>query len=201
MEPNKVLILGHSIVRRFQQFLVNNVDVRYCEDLGLRANHRIFYRGVGGRTILGILREDASFIEKVKPRNIILIVRGNDVRQTTSSEELAANIESFVSVLHFRFGVAQIHVCKLLPRFKQCFDYNSTVDEVNILLNLLCTDLNSLHFGSIMTSSLRLSSRRVTINFFLTASTSINKATFISIEVCADLFCLECVRVSGDYLL
>lgn len=134
MEPNKVLILGHSIVRRFQQFLTSDADVRYCEDLGLRENHRIFYRGVGGRTISGILREDASFIEKVKPHNIILIVGGNDVRRATSPEELAANLESLVSVLHYRFGVSRIHVCKLLPRFKQCFDYNSTVDQVNILL-------------------------------------------------------------------
>lgn len=81
MKPNKVLILGHSIVRRFQQFLTSDADVRYCEDPGLRENHRIFYRAVGGRTISGILREDASFIEKVKPHNIILIVGGNDVRR------------------------------------------------------------------------------------------------------------------------
>lgn len=69
-------------MRRFQQFLLSDADVkRYSEDLGQRANHteRIFYRGVGCLTISGFLREDASFIENVKPRNIILIVRGNDV--------------------------------------------------------------------------------------------------------------------------
>lgn len=71
-------------MRRFQQFLVSNEDVRYCEDLGRRANHRIFYIEVEGRTISGILRENGSFIEKVKLRNIILIVGANDVRCATS---------------------------------------------------------------------------------------------------------------------
>lgn len=50
-------------------------------------------------------------LKKVKPRNKILIVGGTDVRRATSPEELAANLESLVSVLHYRFEVSQIHVC------------------------------------------------------------------------------------------
>uniref|UniRef100_A0A8W8NUD9 SGNH hydrolase-type esterase domain-containing protein n=1 Tax=Magallana gigas TaxID=29159 RepID=A0A8W8NUD9_MAGGI len=148
MEPNKVLILGHSIVRRFQQFLVSNEDVRYCEDLGLRANHRIFYRGVGGRTISDILREDASFIEKVKPRNIILIVGGNDVRRATSSEELAANIEPLVSVLHNRFGVAQIHVFIVIKnKYANKKNKPSSRKTINCLKTKETQDINELGSG------------------------------------------------------
>lgn len=35
METKKVLIIGYSIVRRFHQFLKNDGDVRFCEDMGL----------------------------------------------------------------------------------------------------------------------------------------------------------------------
>lgn len=40
-KPNKALILGHSIVRCFQQFHVIDADVRFCEDLGPKATRRI----------------------------------------------------------------------------------------------------------------------------------------------------------------
>lgn len=103
MEPNKVLILGHTIVRRFQPFFVSDADVRYRKDLGLRPTHRIIFRAVRGCIISGILREDATSIEKVKPHNIVLLVGGNDVRRATSPKEWADNLESLVSILHCRF--------------------------------------------------------------------------------------------------
>lgn len=60
---------------------------------------------MGGCIILGIFCEDVSFIEKVKFCNIILIVGGNDVWCVMFFEELVVNIEFFVLVLYYRFGV------------------------------------------------------------------------------------------------
>lgn len=45
---------------------------------------------MGGRTNPSILREDARFIEKVKSRNIILIVGGNDVQRATTLKEFCS---------------------------------------------------------------------------------------------------------------
>lgn len=68
-------------MRRFQQFLESNDDVRYCKDLGLRGIHKLIFRGVGGRTIL---LKDAELIVKVHPHDKILIVGENDVISATS---------------------------------------------------------------------------------------------------------------------
>lgn len=59
--------------------------------------------GAGGRTTSDILCEDASVIEQVKPRNIILIVGGSDVRRATSPEEWTVNFAYLVSVVYNKF--------------------------------------------------------------------------------------------------
>lgn len=145
MNSTKVLILGHSIVRRFHHFLIDDEDLRYVEDLGINS-HAIRYKGTGGRTIDGILRHDVPFIKRFQPDHIILMVGGNDVRQLYSPEELACKLLAVVSVLHKRCSVSQIHVCKLLPRFRQSFDYNQFVDAANALIKKEITNLDYASF-------------------------------------------------------
>lgn len=58
-------------MRRFQQFLESNEDVRYCKDISLRGIHKLILRGIGGHTIL---RKDAELIVKVHPNDKILNV-------------------------------------------------------------------------------------------------------------------------------
>lgn len=140
-------------------------------------------------------------LKKVKPRNKILIVGGNDVRRATSPEELAANLESLVSVLHYRFEVSQIHVCKLLPRLKQCFDYNSTVDRAIILLK---TSLQRFEFASFWehNDSFPLPKVKACDHKFLVYGVQLNKQGNVHLDrSLRGLFCLECVEVSGNYFL
>ena len=144
MSKKKILVLGHSIVRRFKQFLAIESQ-KYNVDMGLSKTHSITFRGVGGRKVTDILKFDSRVVRRCKPDGIILMVGGNDVKQADSPEELAAIIESVVSVLHYRFHVPMIYVCKLLPRFHQSYDYNETADRVN---ELLSDSLSSKRFAS-----------------------------------------------------
>lgn len=79
------------------------------------------YKETWGRISDGILHHDVPLIKRFQPDHIILIVGGNDVRRLNSPEELACKLLAVESVLHK--GVRHIHVCKLLPRFRQSNDY------------------------------------------------------------------------------
>lgn len=46
METKQVLIIGHSIIRRFHQFLKDYEDVRFSKDMGFAETHRIYFSGV-----------------------------------------------------------------------------------------------------------------------------------------------------------
>ena len=68
--PQKVLIIGHSIVRRFNQFLNDDDDVQFDSNMGSAATHMVYYKGTGGCKIDGILCEDAHFLRRIKPYNL-----------------------------------------------------------------------------------------------------------------------------------
>ena len=108
MEPTKVLVIGHSIVRRFHEFLINDEDIRLPVNMGLSATHIVYFKGTGGCKIDGILRNDAQFIRDTRPDHLVLMIRGNDVRRTSSPEELSSQILSLVSVLHSRFLISTV---------------------------------------------------------------------------------------------
>ena len=74
METKQVLIIGHSIIRRFHQFLKDDEDVRFCKDMGFAKTHRIYLSGVGDRKISNIIKDYAAWIYRIKPdQNILLL--------------------------------------------------------------------------------------------------------------------------------
>ena len=136
MEHKKVLVIGHSIVRRFYQFLTEDDDDRYVPGLGLSATHDIRFRGVGGRLVNDVLRYEGQHIDQFSPRLLVLMIGGNDVIRKDTPAELAAEIEAVVTTIHIRHGVDKVYVCKLLPRFRQGYDYNQFADAVNSILRI-----------------------------------------------------------------
>lgn len=118
---------------RFHHVLINDEDLRYVDDLRINS-HEIRYKGTGGRTIDGILRHDVPFIKTFQLDHIILMVGGNDVRELYSPEELACKLLAVVSVLLKMYTVSYIRVCKLLPKFRQSYDYYQFVDAANALI-------------------------------------------------------------------
>ena len=68
-----ILIIVYSIVCRFHQFLKDDEDVRFCEDMGLGEAHQIYFRGVRGRKISDLVKYDGDLIYRIKPEHIIII--------------------------------------------------------------------------------------------------------------------------------
>ena len=133
MSKTSVVILGHSIVRRFHEFLKYG-DIRYSASLGLGETHSVLYRGVGGRKVRDVISKDMESVFALGPDVVVLMIGENDISPRTDATLLAAEIESVVSVMHRRYKVAKIIVCKLLPRFGVRFGYNNIADKVNAIL-------------------------------------------------------------------
>lgn len=70
METKTILIIVYSIVCRFHQFLQDDEDVRFCEDMGLGEAHQIYFRG---RKISDLVKYDGDLIYRIKPEHIIII--------------------------------------------------------------------------------------------------------------------------------
>lgn len=84
------------------------------------------------------------FNKRAQPDCIIFMVGGNDVRRLNSPEELACKLLAVESVLHK--GVRHIHVCKLLPRFRQSNDYYQFINAANALIDKDITNVEHTSF-------------------------------------------------------
>ena len=51
MPPIRVLILGHSFIRRVHEFLCRNFNARIAKNLSLDGDLLIRWHGIGGRTV------------------------------------------------------------------------------------------------------------------------------------------------------
>lgn len=74
-----VLILGHSFVRRFHEFLKQNNDSRISSDMQLNSVANVSLHGVGGRTVQKITAYDMHFVKRTTPDYVILELGTNDL--------------------------------------------------------------------------------------------------------------------------
>ena len=63
----KVLILGHSFVRRIKHDLKNRFDPRASLNFGLMGSANIIFHGVGGRTVRKLLMTLLLYVIFVQP--------------------------------------------------------------------------------------------------------------------------------------
>lgn len=67
--------------------------------------------------------------------HVVVLMNGEiDIVPSTNLALLAAEIETIVSVIHRRYNLAKITICKLFPSFKVNFGYNDRADKVNAIL-------------------------------------------------------------------
>lgn len=132
-----VVILDHSIVRGLHEFLKHS-DIRYSANLGLGRTHSVLYMGVGRRKVYDIISKDMESVFALGPDVVVLMIGENDIFPSTDPSTdpalLSAKIKTVVLVIHRRYNVWKIIVCKLLPRFNVNFGYNDVADRVNAIL-------------------------------------------------------------------
>ena len=110
MEQPWVLILGHSFIRRLQDFIIKNSPT-YKLNLNINTSVIIHWHGVGGRTIEKVRRFDLTEVERFKPDVAFLQIGTNDVtRRRSSPASVGSAIECLVCLLHHEYGVRLVCV-------------------------------------------------------------------------------------------
>ena len=134
----RVLILGHSFVRRHKHFITiqarKNTDIAL--DIKVSDVCTVCVLGIGGRTVDKMVRLDLPTIRDMAPDIVILELGSNNLCDTTSDAETTGlAIETFAELLYHRSSVRYIMVCEVIPRSNQpFFHYNGKVDSLNSYL-------------------------------------------------------------------
>ena len=116
MEQPKVLILGHSFIRRLRDFIIRNRPT-YNLNFNINTPVTIHWHGVGGRTIDKVRRFDLTEVERFKPDVVILQIGTNDLtRRRSSPASVGSAIEDLVCLLHNEYGVRLICVGQTVKR-------------------------------------------------------------------------------------
>jgi len=116
MGKARVLILGHSFIRRLHAFITRSHDNEYTTKLGISTPDFICkWHGVGGRTVAKVLKYDLSVVKEFGPDIIILQLGTNDL-VNSSPLTVGSSLEHLVTVLHDVYKADLISVCQTLRR-------------------------------------------------------------------------------------
>ena len=116
MGKARVLILGHSFIRRLHASITRSHDNEYTTKLGISTPDFICkWHGVGGRTVAKVLEYDLSVVKEFGPDIIILQLGTNDL-VNSSPLTVGSSLEHLVTVLHDVYKVDLICVCQTLRR-------------------------------------------------------------------------------------
>lgn len=138
----KVLLLGHSFVRRFEQFVLNNLDSRVNGNLNLNCDEvQICYSGHGGASLERIRGLGTSYVREQRPDVVILQAVSNDLCKPENTVDLIfRRLVEFVVDLRYGESLKSVvilqtlHRIAPLKRIRYEVDipwFNSRVDELN----------------------------------------------------------------------
>ena len=93
-EKPRVLVLGHSFVRRLREFAAqNHSGGPYDLNLGLSNICSIIFHGIGGRTVDKMIKNDLDKIHSAAPNIVVLELGSNDLcDKDTDPETIALSI-------------------------------------------------------------------------------------------------------------
>ena len=146
-----LLILGHSFVRRLQEYVFRRNDTNKVvgADLGISEQFsNVFYRGIGGLTLDGLMLE-LPLVRDLAVRGVILDIGTNDLSAShVDPVNLAKRIVDFAKLVAAVDSVAEVVVCRPTgrSRFQTRADFNSARFVVNRTLDALTTYLLHVHY-------------------------------------------------------
>ena len=135
----RVLVWGHSFVKRLHADLERGFQRRARSDFNLASRARVSLFGHGGRTVPKLWSYDLHVVSRLLPDIVILEIGTNDLF-TEEPSLVAASIEVLVRLLHDRFSVKAICVCHVIPRCSPCA-FNDKVAACNELVRSLLAPL------------------------------------------------------------
>ena len=111
----KVLIIGHSFVKRLDRDISRGFDARTSFDFNLEGSASVCLHGVGGRTVEKLRSCDLRIIRRMAPDVVILELGTNELVKI-SPEVVGSSIEELVRLLLEVFSVRVVGVCEVIPR-------------------------------------------------------------------------------------
>ena len=114
-EVPKVLILGHSFVKRLSRDLVRGSDSRLDVSFNLVGMASVRLAGVGGRTVEKLRRFDLTVISSYEPDVVILEIGTNDL-SADAPEVVGSAIDDLVHLLLEYVSVSVVGWCCVIPR-------------------------------------------------------------------------------------
>ena len=115
MAPLRILILGHSFIRRLHFFLRQNFNEVFARNLHIDGDLSIKWHGIAGRTISEVIRHDLGIVEKVAPE-IVVIQLGSNELSSLSAVETGSALEDLSRLLHESYGVQRVCVSQTIFR-------------------------------------------------------------------------------------
>ena len=90
----RVLILGHSFIRRLQKFMEHHIG--YLDlSLQITASADIAWHGIGGRTVAKTIKFDLHVVRSTRP-DIVIVQLGTNDLPFQSPLQVGSELEDFV---------------------------------------------------------------------------------------------------------
>lgn len=134
MGTPRVLILGHSFIRRLHDFIESDsghLDLTFH----LTASAHIRWRGVGGRTIAKTVKFDLGILHSFHP-DIVIVQLGTNDLTSRPPLQVGSAMEDFVHLLHDSYGVKDVCVCQTI-RQRSAVVFNQRVDILTRYLRVV----------------------------------------------------------------
>lgn len=139
----KVLILGHSFVRRIKHDLSNGFDPRASLNFRLKGSANIIFHGVGGRTVRKLLDYDLTVVRNIRPTIVILEIGTNDLT-SLPAQTVGSAIEVLCKELIAITSIKAVVLCHVIPRGRASRAYELFHNKVKVLRQYLDAVLEDL---------------------------------------------------------
>ena len=111
----KVLVRGHSFVKRLKKDLDKNFHHRASRTFGLVGTAEVHLQGTGSRIVGNLQPYDLHVVCQLMPDIVVLEVGTNDL-PSVAPEVVGSSIEDLVVTLKSIYSVAVVCVCHIIPR-------------------------------------------------------------------------------------
>ena len=111
----KVLVLGHSFVKRLKSDLDKNFNHRASRTFGLVGTAQVHLQGTDGRTVGKLQPYNLHVVRQLMPDIVVLEVGTNDL-PSVAPEVVGSSIEDLVVTLKSIYSVVVVCVCRVIPR-------------------------------------------------------------------------------------
>ena len=111
----KVLVLGHSFVKRLKNELDKNLDHWDSRTFGLVGTAEVHLQRTGSRTVGKLQSYNLHVVRQLMPDIVVLEVGTNDP-SSVAPEVVGSSIENLVVTLKSIYSMAVVCVCHVIPR-------------------------------------------------------------------------------------